>query len=144
MKFRRLACDCCKSSEFPSLCKSPTYFMSEVVDNSNVIFLLMMKRGGASCGGQLAVTRDQADQEQQAVAYESDRREAGDVVWTGRPGAQILAASWRPSHPLASNDDFEPGETPIRRNQRLLEEGSGFWPRRIFNREPDFALRQRE
>ena len=55
MKFRRLACGCCKSSDFPSLCKSPTYAMSEVVENSNVVFLLMSKRGRTSCGGLLGV-----------------------------------------------------------------------------------------
>ncbi len=144
MKFRRLACDCCKSSEFPSLCKSPIYVLSEVVENSNVVFLLMTKRGRASCGGQLAVTSDPAGQEQQTVAYEHGLPEMGDVVWTGRPGAEILAACWRPTYRLAGNDDFEPGESPIRRNQRLLEEGSGFWPRRNFNREADAALRERE
>ncbi len=144
MKFRRLACDCCQSSEFPSLCKSPTYLISEVVDNSNVIFVLMTKRGRASCRGPLGIDRDPVRDEPKDLPYEDDVRAPGDIVWIGQPAAEILAACWRPTYRLAGNDDFEPDESPIRRNQRLLEEGSGFWPRRLPTREADAAMRERE
>ena len=143
MKFRRLACGCCKSSDFPSLCKFPTYVMSEVVENSNVVFLLMSKRGRASCGGPLA-DREPAVRESQDAPCEHDLPEPADVVWPGRRAEDILAACWRPSYRLPRNDDFKPGESPIRRNQRLLEEGSGFWPKRRSDREADAALRECE
>ena len=55
IEFRRMACDCCKTSDAPKLCQAPTYVMSEVTDNSNVIFVLMTKRGKRWCGGPLAV-----------------------------------------------------------------------------------------
>jgi hypothetical protein len=144
MKFRRLACGCCKSSEFPSLCKSPTYAMSEVVENSNVVFLLMAKRGRALCGAPLGVGRYSAGREPQDLTHEHDLAEPADVVWPGRRAQEILAACWRPTYRLASNDDFEEGESPIRRNQRLLEEGSGFWPRRRSNRDADAVLHEQE
>jgi len=143
MKVRRLACGCCKSSDLPSLCKSPTYVMSEVVENSNVIFLLMSKPGRTSCGGPLA-DREPAVCEPQDAPCEHDLPEPADVVWPGRRAEDILAACWRPNYRLPRNDDFEVGESPIRRNQRLLEEGSGFWPRRRCDREADAALRERE
>ena len=143
MKFRRLACGCCKSSDFPSLCKSPTYVMSEVVKNCNVIFLLMSKRGRTSCGGPLA-DREPAVCEPQDAPCEHDLPEPADVICPGRRAEDILAACWRPNYRLPRNDDFEPGKSPIRRNQRLLEEGSGFWPRRRSDREADAALRERE
>ncbi|HZZ61408.1 MAG TPA: hypothetical protein VFE63_09570 [Roseiarcus sp.] len=141
MKFRRLACDCCKSSEFPSLCKSPTYVLSEVVEDSNIIFLLTTKRGGPSCDKPLAGARDSAGREREAVVRECDPCEPSDVTWIGRLGAEILGDCWRPTDGLAENDDFQSGESPIRRNKRLLEEGSGFWPKRIFDRETDAAAR---
>ena len=141
MKFRRLACDCCKSSEFPSLCKSPTYVLSEVVEDSNVIFLLTTKRGGSSCDRLLAGDRDSAGRDREAVAHERDICEPSDVVWIGRLGEEILGDCWRPTDGLAGNDDFQSGESPIRRNKRLLEEGSGFWPKRSFDRETDAAAR---
>jgi hypothetical protein len=144
MKFRRLACGCCKSSEFPSLCKSPTYVLSEIVDNSNVIFLLTSKRGRTSCDGSLAVNRDPAGCEPQDVAYKHELPGPAGVVWPGRRAEEILAACWRPTYRLPRNDDFEPGESPVRRNQRLLEEGSGFWPRRRSSRDADAALREQE
>ncbi len=140
MKFRRMACDCCKSSEFPSLCKSPVYLMSEVVENSNVIFLLMSKQGRASCGGPLALGRDPVGREQLAAAQEQDLPGPADVVWPGLRADEILDACWRPAPRLADNDDFE--ESPFRRNQRLLEEGSAFWPRRVLRRDADGALRE--
>ncbi len=144
MKFRRLPCDCCKSSEFPSLCKSPTYVLSEVVADSNVIFLLSTKPDRTSCGGPLAVAADPAGQESEAVACEDDLPEPRDIVWTGRSGAEFLVDRWRLTRRIANNNDFEPRESPIRRNKRLLEEGSGFWPKRSFDREADAALRDRE
>ena len=143
MKFRRLACGCCKSSDFPSLCKFPTYVMSEVVENSNVIFLLMSKRGRASCGGPLA-DREPAVCESQDAPCGHDLPEPTDVVRPGRRAEDILAACWRPNYRLPRNDDFEPGEPPIRRNQRLLEKDSGFWPKRRSDREADAALRECE
>ena len=141
MKFRRLACDCCKSSEFPSLCKSPTYVLSEVVEESNVIFLLPTKQGRTSCGG---AAPDPADQEHEDVACEGDLPELVDIVWTGRAGADFLDGRSRLTRRIANNNDFEPGESPMRRNKRLLEEGSGFWPKRSFDREVDAALREWE
>ena len=143
MKFRRLACGCCKSSDFPSLCKYPTYVMSEVVESSNVIFLLMSKRGRTSCIVPLA-DREPAVGGPQDAPCEHDLPEPADVVWSGRRAEDILAACWRPSYRLPRNDDFKPGESPIRRNQRLLEEDSGFWPRRRADREADAALRECE
>ena len=141
MKFRRMACDCCKSSEFPSLCKSPTYVMSEVVEDSNIVFLLMSKGGRASCGGPLVVDRHALDDDLVA-AWGHDLPGPADVVWPGRRAEEILDACWRPTPCLPSNDDFEDDQSPIRRNQRLLEEGSGFWPRRASRRDPDGALRE--
>lgn len=141
MKFRRLVCDCCKSSEFPSLCKSPTYVLSEVVEDSNVIFLLTAKPGGPSCDWPLAGACDSADRERQALAGERDLCEPSDVVWIGRLGEEIFGDRWLPTDEHAENDDFRSGESPIRRNKRLLEEGSGFWPKRIFDRETDAAVR---
>jgi hypothetical protein len=136
MKFRRMSCGCCKTSEFPSLCKSPTYVMSDVVDNSNVIFVLMSKRERTSCGGPLAVSREPL-----TVRYGDGRSEPLDVSPARRAEA-ILDACWRPTYWLAGNDDFEPDESPKRRNRRLLEEGSGFWPRRVSGRDPDGASRE--
>ena len=144
MKFRRLACGCCKSSEFPSLCKSPTYVLSEVVDNSNVVFLLMSKGRPTSCGKQLVVHSDPADRKPEDVAYRRDIPRPNDVPGPARAAEDIIAACLRPTYRLPRNDDFEPGESPLRRNQRLLEEGSGFWPRRRSNRDADAALREQE
>ena len=142
MKFRRRACDCCKESEFPSLCKSPIYVMSEVVENSNVIFLLMSKSGGrASCGGPLVFDCTAPNDEPQAAAYEHDLPGSADVVWSGGRAEDILDACWRPTYCLAGNDDFSEANSPVRRNQRLLEEGSGFWPR-VGRRDIDGALRE--
>ncbi|HKN27010.1 MAG TPA: hypothetical protein VJY34_03655 [Roseiarcus sp.] len=143
MKFGRLACGCCKSGDFPSLCKSPTYVLSEVVENSNVVFLLMSKRGRTTCGESLSVDRDPARREPQDVTCERGLPGPAAVISPGRRPDEILAACWRPSYRLAGNDDFEPGESPIRRNQRLLEEGSGFWPRRR-PRDADAVLREQE
>jgi hypothetical protein len=144
MKFRRLACDCCKSSEFPSLCKSPTYVLSEVVEDSNIIFLLATKRGKTSCGGPLAGARDPGGQEPEAVGCEGDLDEPRDVLWTGRTGAEFLDGGWRPNRRVANNNDFKAGESPIQRNKRLLEDGSGFWPKPSFDWETDAALRDWE
>lgn len=133
MKFRRLACDCCRSSDFPSLCELPTYVMSEVVENSNIVFLMMSKRGRTSCRGPLAVDRDPVGDRPRNAACEHDLPEPADVVWPGRRAEEILSACWRPSYRLAGNDDFEEGKSGVHRNQRLLQEGSGFWPRRACN-----------
>ena len=143
MKFRRMACDCCKTSDAPRLCQAPTYVMSEVADNSNVIFVLMSKRG------QDGVRRPAGDQPR--IGRLRRRRTSNPVLAlpslaTPFPGARaeaILAGCRRPTYRLAGNDDFEEGESPIRRNQRLLEEGSGFWPR-VRQRDRDGALREWE
>jgi hypothetical protein len=142
MRFRRMACDCCKASDAPKLCQAPTYVMSEVTDNSNVVFVLMTKRGKRSCGGPLAVSCDPAGYAPAAVDFGQDTTEPSIISAAGRTEA-ILAGDWRPAWCLAGNDDFEQGESPIRRNRRLLEEGSGFWPR-VCNRGPDGALREWE
>jgi hypothetical protein len=142
MKFRRMACDCCKASDAPSLCQAPTYVMSEVTDNSNVIFVLMTKRGKTACGGPLAVSRE-------PVGYAPPDVECGPGFTeprgasSGRRAEATVADCWRPAYRLAGNDDFAEDETPIRRNQRLLEEGSGFWPRAC-KRDRDSALREWE
>lgn len=140
MKFRRLACNCCKSSDFPSLCKTPAYVMSEVVDNSNVIFLMMSQQGRTSCREPLQVEGAGAGFELRDFPFE---REALEPAEPARRAQEILASCWRPTHRLARNDDFSKDESPIGRNRRLLEEGSGFWPRRS-DRDADGALRERE
>ena len=78
------------------------------------------------------------------MTCEHDLPVPADVVWPGRRAEEILAACWRPTYRLAGNEDFEEGELPVRRNQRLLEEGSGFWPRRRSNRDADAVLREQE
>jgi hypothetical protein len=142
MKFRRMACDCCKTSDAPRLCQGPTYVMSEVADNSNVIFVLISKRGRTACGGPLAISRESAGYPPPDVGSAPSFTEPRDSL-SGRAAEAILAGCRRPTYRLAGNDDFEEGETPIRRNQRLLEEGSGFWPR-VRRQDRDGALREWE
>ncbi len=142
MRFRRMACDCCKASDAPRLCQAPTYVMSDVTDNSNVIFVLMTKGGKRSCGGPLAISCDPAGFALAADDFGQDPTEPS-VVSAARQTEAILAGDWRPAWRAAGNDDFDEGESPIRRNQRLLEEGSGFWPR-VGKRGADGALREWE
>ena len=111
MKFRRLACGCCKSSDFPSLCKSPTYVMSEVVDKSNVIFL-MSERRRRSCGDSLAINRDPAGGNPQAVASGTGLSGPNDVLAARRAKA-IIASCTHPSYRPALDDDFGPDREGI-------------------------------
>ena len=136
MKFRRLACGCCKSSDFPSLCKSPTYVMSEVVDKSNVIFL-MSERRRTSCGDPLAINRDPAGGNPQAIASGTGLSGPNNVLPARRAKA-IIASCRHPSYRPALDGDFGPTvrESPFRRNQWLLEERSGFRPKRTAKRPP--------
>ena len=142
MRFRRMACDCCKTSDAPKLCQAPTYVMSEVTDNSNVIFVLMTKRGKRWCGGPLAVGCDSSGDAAAEVENDSGFAEPIDVSAAQRTEA-IIAGDWRAAWRPAGSDDFAEGESPIRRNRRLLEEGSGFWPR-VRNHGADGALREWE
>ena len=77
MKFRRMACDCCKTSAERLQCKSPIYVLSDVVDNSNIIFLLMSKKGRTSCGGPLAIDPAPADGELPGAAESGRATGAG-------------------------------------------------------------------
>ncbi len=143
MKFRKMACGCCKSDHAAKLCKSPTYVISEVTDNSNVIFLLMNKLRPGSCGGALALgTHASGDETRAVVRAGGGPFEDPAAAPTPRSEA-ILDSCWRPASRLAENDDFEEGDTSILRNRRLLAEGSKFWPRRR-NRDADSALREWE
>ena len=139
MKFRRMACDCCKTSAQRLQCKSPIYVLSDVVDDSNIIFLLMSKKGRTSCGGPLAIDPAPADGELPGAA--EDER-----VSSGRRAEAIIANCRRPTYWAAANDDSPSlvGDSPFRRNQRLLEEASGFWPKRIRIGDTDVALREME
>jgi hypothetical protein len=139
MKFRRIACDCCKQGAAPSLCQAPTYVVSEVTDNSNVIFVLFAKQGRSSCAEALVDNGDFGGLE--AETYELAESEFGDEAY-GRRAEAIIDDCWRPTWRYAYNDDFEATESPIRRNQRLLKEDSGFWPR-LLSRKPEGASRER-
>jgi len=141
MKFRRMACDCCRSSEFPSLCKSPTYVMSEIVDGSNVIFLLMSKQGRATCGGPVVFDCAPLADAPRAADYGHDLPGPSDIISSRHRADEILAACWRPGFRLPGNDDFQEAESPVRRNRRLLAEDSGFWPR-VSSRDADRAFRE--
>ena len=118
------------------LCQAPTYVVSEVTDASNVVFLLMPERGRTSCGGPFAISPDSIEAETETPEL------AGSEMDDGAPGRRAEAAigdCWRPTWRSAGNDDLEAAESPVRRNKRWLEEGSGFWPR--VNRNGDGALR---
>ena len=138
MKFRRIACGCCKQGAAPSRCQAPTYVVSEVTDNSNVIFVLITKRGRASsCAETLVDNSDFGGLE--AESYELAESEFEDDAY-GRRAEAIIDDCWRPTWRYPYNDDFEATESPVRRNQRLLREDSGFWPR--LSRNLDAALRE--
>ena len=140
MRFRRMACDCCKTSVERLQCKSPIYVLSEVVDDSNIIFLLMSKKGRTSCGGPLAIDPAPADGEPPDVANEHGVAE-DERVASGRRAEAIIANCRRPTYWAAANDDSasHAGESSFRRNQWLLEEASGFWPKRIRIGDADVA-----
>ena len=88
MKFRRIACDCCKRGDAPSLCQAPTYVVSEVTDNSNVIFVLITKRGRTlSCEEALVESSNFGGLEPQS--YELAQSELGDEAFGRRAEAII-------------------------------------------------------
>jgi hypothetical protein len=125
-------------------CKSPIYVLSEVVDDSNIVFLLMSKKGRTSCGGPLAIDPVRAGG---APHVADEHRVAEDErVASGRRAEAIIANCRRPTYRAAANDDSASlvGESSFRRNQRLLEEASGFWPKRIRIGEADVASREIE
>ena len=145
MRFRRMACDCCETSAERLQCKSPIYVLSDVVDDSNMIFLLMSEKGGTSCGGPAAIDPAPADGEPPDVADEHGVAE-DERASSGRRAEAIIANCRRPTYWAATNDDSPSlvGGSPFRRNQRLLEEASGFWPKRIRIGDTDVALREME
>jgi hypothetical protein len=140
-----MACDCCKTSVERLQCKSPIYVLSEVVDDSNIIFLLISKKGRTSCGGPLAIDPARIDGEPRDVADEHGAAE-DERAASGQRAEAIIANCRRPTYWAAANDDSPSlmGESSFRRNQRLLEETSGFWPKRIRIGEADVASREIE
>lgn len=126
MKFQRLACNCCKTSADALQCQSPTYVLSEVVDNSNVIFLLISKAGRTSCGGPLAIDRDTAGEDAEGFRPEHGLGERGGFFPDGRAQAIIDSCS-HPAFRPAFRDDFErrwrgsPGQPGL----RLVREAPG-------------------
>ncbi len=131
MKFRRLACDCCKTSAEALQCKSPTYVLSEVVDHSNVIFLLISKAGRTSCGGPLAIGGDPAEHDPWEVPPELGLAEPRGFS-PGRRAEAIIASCSHPAFRPALKVDFERAwrESPGRRGLRFVEEALGLRPDR--------------
>jgi len=121
MKFQRLKCGCCQTGATALQCKSPTYVLSEVVDDSNVIFLLITKAGRKSCGGPLAVGGYPADQDEEAIPSEETEPRGFSP---NRRAQAIIDSCSHPTFRLAPRDDFERrwGPSPARRNLRLVEE----------------------
>jgi len=99
MKFQRLACNCCKTGGAAPQCQSPTYVISEVIDDSNVVFLLISNAGRASCGGPLAI--DRAGEDAEAFASDEALGESRGFVPNGRAQAIIDSCShptFRPAY----------------------------------------------
>jgi len=142
MKFRRVTCDCCKTTVATGRCKSPTYVLSEVVDQSNVIFLLISKAGRATCGGMAA---EPAKDEPRTIPRAKSLAEPVSLSPGGRAGAIIDSCS-HPIYRPALDDDFdwEMRKSPFQRNQQLLGETSGFWPKRTANRNGELGAREGE
>ena len=86
MKFRRLTCDCCKTTIATGRCKSPTYVLSEVVDQSNVIFLLISKAGRETCG---RLAAEPAKDELRTILH----RRASPSRWVCRPPVALGRSS---------------------------------------------------
>jgi len=140
MKFRKMACLGCKSGDAAKLCKSPTYVISEATDDSNVIFLLMNNPGRTLCRGAGAPRPDRAGVDAPTAAVCGHGLSGSREVAPARRAEPDIDAFRRPNWRVAGNDDFEEAESPFVRNQRLLSEGSKFWPRRR-NRDMDGAAR---
>ncbi len=104
MKFQRLACNCCKTGGAAPQCQSPTYVISEVIDDSNVVFLLISNAGRASCGGPLAI--DRAGEDAEAFASDEALGESRGFVPNGRAQAIIDSCS-HPTFRPAYGDEFE-------------------------------------
>ena len=143
MKFRKMACGCCRTGDAAKLCKSPTFVISDVTDDSNLVFLLMNMPSRTPCRGEVLPRLDSEDLDTGSVAAyggcHSGRRDVSDE----RRAEPVIDGCWRPTWSPAFNDDFEVDESPRLRNRRLLAEGSKFWPRRR-NRNADGALRDWE
>jgi hypothetical protein len=140
MKFRRLGCNCCKIDGATRQCKSPTYVLSEVVDDSNVIFLLITKAERTSCGGPLAIRGNPAEQDARAFPSE----QGGGESLGFSPGRRAQAINGSCSHPSfrpAPDDDFERrwGPSPGRRGLRLVEEALVLRPDRMARFEAEEA-----
>jgi len=142
MKFRRLTCGCCKTIVATGRCKSPTYVLSEVVDQSNVIFLLISKAGRATRG---CVAAEPAKDEPRTIPRVKSLAEPAGLSPTGRAGA-IIGSCSHPNYRPSLDDDFDwrMRESPFLRNQQLLEETSGFWPKRTVNRNGELGAREGE
>lgn len=139
MKFRRVTCDCCKTTVATGRCKSPTYVLSEVVDQSNVVFLLISR---ATCGGMAA---EPAKDEPRTIPQAKSLTEPVGLSPAGRAGA-IIGSCSHPNYRPSLDDDFDwrMRESPFLRNQQLLEETSGFWPKRTVNRNGELGAREGE
>jgi hypothetical protein len=139
MKFRKISCDCCKSTEAARLCKAPTYVISEITDESNVIFVLMNKSGRTPCRGPVASARAGIPAQSRTCddADAESRDPSGAPAWKAEDGAS--GPAWMSSRA----GDYPETESPIRRNRRWLEDGSGFWPRGR-RRDADGAMRDWE
>ena len=142
MKFRRVTCDCCKTTVATGRCKSPTYVLSEVVDQSNVIFLLISKAGRATRG---CVAAEPAKDEPRTIPRAKSLAEPVGLSPAGRAGA-IIGSCSHPIYRPALDDDFdwEMRGSPFLRNQQLHGETSGFWPKRTANRNGELGAREGE
>jgi len=122
-------------------CKSPTYVLSEVVDHSNVIFLLISKVGRPSCDGPLAAGARPLGDDPRTIPLMHCLADGQGLPPDGRAGA-IIASCSHPNYRPALDDDFE--MSPFRRNKRMIEDASGFWPKRIANRNAEVGAREWE
>ena len=145
MKFRRLACDCCKTTAGIGRCKSPTYVLSEVIDQSNVIFLLISKAGRPACDSPVAAGVDPSGDEPRTIPLMQGLADAQGFAPDGRAGA-IIASLSHPDYRPALDGGFDrtARESPRRRNQRMIEEASGFWPKRTANCNAEVGVREWE
>jgi hypothetical protein len=143
MKFRKMACGGCRTREAAGLCKAPTYVVSNMADDSNLVFLLINKPGPTPCRAENPPNLDFQDVDIGSASSDGyrdfDRRGAPG----GMPTEPDIDACWRPTWRPACNDDLDKPESPIARNRRLLAEGSNFWPSRR-NRDADRTLRDWE
>jgi len=103
--------------------------LSEVVDDSNVVFLLISKAGRTACGGPLAIREDPADQDEEAIASE----QVAPFYAPNRRAQAIIDSCSHTSFRLARDDGFERrwGPSPARRDLRLVEQAPWLRPDRM-------------